>query len=418
MQINKSISFEYIPMPKLKTSTVGLFIHRRLNKDEAAKNAMLPRVLKRGSEFLKDRSEIEKYLDNIYGGDLRGGCFKKGEDQIMYFSVESITEKYVPDKEPLFEKMIKLLMSIVFNPLVENGGFSPLYVQQEKKNLIERIQAQKNDKRTYASQRCIEEMCKGTDFAIHSYGTLEDVEKIDAASLYEYYKDMIYNSKIDIFVSGECDEDEAVRLIKNALPVGEFSGGEVVLDGILKKDTPVTYTEEVMDVTQGKLSMGFTTGVDGVGDDYYALMVANSIFGGGAHSKLFNNVREKLSLCYYASSSVDRYKTLMVVNAGIEFENYQKAYDEILCQLDAVKKGDISELEYVSSINAIVNSLTSCFDDQFAMQSFRLSEKILKTGATLLECIQKIKSVKLEDVVRVSQGIRLDTVYFLKGGNV
>ena len=285
MQINKSISFEYIPMPKLKTSTVGLFIHRRLSKEEAAKNAMLPRVLKRGSQFLKDRSEIEKYLDNIYGGDLRGGCFKKGEDQIMYFSVESITEKYVPDKEPLFEKMIKLLMSIVFNPLVENGGFSPLYVQQEKKNLIERIQAQKNDKRTYASQRCIEEMCKGTDFAIHSYGTLEDVEKIDAASLYEYYKDMIYNSKIDIFVSGECDEEEAVRLIENALPSGEFGGGEVVLDGILKKDTPVAYTEEVMDVTQGKLSMGFTTGVDSTGDDYYALMVANSIFGGGAHAR-------------------------------------------------------------------------------------------------------------------------------------
>lgn len=416
MQINKSISFEYIPMPKLKTSTVSLFIHRRLTKEDAAKNAMLPRVLKRGCMLCPCRSEIEKYLDNIYGGDLRGGCFKKGEDQIMYFSVEAITEKYVPDKEPLFEKMIKLLMSVVFSPVTDKGGFLPEYIAQEKKNLIEAIQSQKNDKRTYASQRCVEEMCKGTDFAVHSYGTVEDVEKIDAVSLYEYYREMIYNSQIDIFISGECHEAEGARLIQESLPDGEFKGGKVELDGVLIKGGDPKYIEEVMDVTQGKLSMGFTTGLDGVGDDYYALMVANSIFGGGAHSKLFNNVREKLSLCYYASSSMDRYKTLMVVNAGIEFENYQKAYDEILNQLKDVQEGKVSELEYVSSINAIVNSLTSCFDDQFAMQSFRLSEKILNTGTTLQECIQKIKAVKLEDAVRVSKNIRLDTVYFLKGG--
>ena len=417
MQINKSISLEYIPMKKLKTSTVGVFIHRQLTKEDAAKNAILPRILKRGCELCKNRGEIEKYLDNIYGGDLRGGCFKKGEDQVMYFSVEAITEKYSPEKEPLFEKMINLLMSVVFRPVIHDGGFVPEYVAQEKKNLIERIESLKNDKRTYASQRCVEEMCKDTAFAVHSYGTIEDVSEIDEKSLYEYYLDMIYNSKIDIFVSGECDEQEAARLIKASLPYGAFNGGCICLDGILKKDGQVQYTEEVMDVTQGKLSMGFTTGVDGTGDDYYALMVANSIFGGGAHSKLFNNVREKLSLCYYASSSMDRYKTFLVVNAGIEFENYQKAYDEILNQLKAVQNGEVSELEYVSSINAIVNSLTSCFDDQFAMQSFRLSEKILKTGTSLEECIQKIKAVKLEDAVRVSKNIRLDTVYFLKGGN-
>ena len=158
MEINRSISLEYIPMKKLKTSTVGIFIHRQLTKESASKNAILPRILKRGCELCKTRAEIEKYLDNLYGGDLRGGCFKKGEDQIMYFSVEAITEKYSPEQEPLFENMIKLLMSVVFNPVTENGGFSEEYVAQEKKNLIERIESLKNDKRTYASQRCVEEL--------------------------------------------------------------------------------------------------------------------------------------------------------------------------------------------------------------------------------------------------------------------
>ncbi len=416
--INKSISIEYIPMTTLKTSTIGIFIHRRLNKEEASLNAILPRILKRGCELAKTRTEIEEYLDNLYGGDLRGGCFKKGEDQVIYFSVEAITEKYTLDKEPLFKRMIELLMSIVFNPVTENGGFKEEYVEQEKKNLAERIESLKNDKRSYASMRCVQEMCAGTDFAIPSYGTVEDVKKIDNTSLYEYYKELIRNSKIEIYISGECDSTEAAMLIKESLPSIEFCGGEIELDGILEKDSDVKYVEEQLDVTQGKLSMGFTSGIDPTDDKYFALMVANSIFGGGAHSKLFNNVREKLSLCYYASSSIDRYKTIIVVNAGIEFENYQKAYDEILNQLDAVKKGDISELEYVSSINAIINSLTSCFDDQFAMQSFRLSEGILKTEYTLHDCIEKIKAVTLEDAIAAAQNIRLDTVYFLKGASL
>ena len=226
---------------------------------------------------------------------------------------------------------------------------------------------------------------------------------------------MIFSSKIDIYLSGDCDAAEAERLIKKLIPEGEYSYEEIALEGAFENEGDVKYIEEKMDVTQGKLSMGFTTGIDGKSDDYYALMVANSIFGGGAHSKLFNNVREKLSLCYYASSSLDRYKTTLTVNAGIEFENYDKAYGEILNQLKAVQEGDISELEYVSSVSAIVNSLKSCFDDQYAMQSFSLSESILKTGETLEDCIEKIKKVTLEDAVRAAASIRLDTVYFLKG---
>ena len=416
--INKGISLDYIPMTKLKTSTVGIFIHRRLKKEEASLNAILPKILKRGCQLAKTRVEIEEYLDNLYGADLRGGSFKKGEDHVIYFSVEAITDKYTLDKEPLFKKMTELLMSIVFNPVTEEDGFKKAYVEQEKKNLIERIESLKNDKRSYASMRCVQEMCKGTDFATPSYGSVEDVKNIDSVSLYKYYKDLLQSSKIEIYVSGECDMEIAEKVIKDNLPDIEFCGGEIELDGILKKDSEVNYIEEKLDVTQGKLSMGFTTGIEPVGDEYFALMVANSIFGGGAHSKLFNNVREKLSLCYYASSSIDRYKSIMIVNAGIEFENYQKAYDEILNQLECVKKGEISELEYVSSINAIINSLTSCFDDQFAMQSFKLSEGILKTGNSLEKCIEKIKAVKLEDAVAAAQNIRLDTVYFLKGASV
>ena len=416
-KINDSITLHYIPMKKLKTSTIGVYIHRPLTADDASKNAIIPRILKRGCALCPSREEIENYLDECYGAELRGGCFKKGEDQVIYFTLESITEKYAPDDEPIFEKMLSLMMSVIFEPIEESGGFSEEFVRQEKKNAIEAIESIKNDKRSYASHRCVEEMCKGTAYAVASYGTTDGINDTDSKSLYEYYKNMIFKSGIDIFVSGECDEEKTAELIKKHLPNNSFTKSNIKIEGILQKSGDVNYIEEKMDVTQGKLSMGFTTGIDRASDDYYCLMVANSIFGGGAHSKLFNNVREKLSLCYYASSSVDRYKTFIVVNAGIEFENYQKAYDEILHQLENVKKGDISELEYVSSINAIVNSLKSCFDDQYAMQSYELSECILKTGIGLEDAIEKIKSVTIDDVVRVWKNVRLDTVYFLKGAD-
>lgn len=416
-KINESITFKYIPMQKLKTSTIGIFIHTQLKEDTVSMNALLPKVLKRGCRLCKDRAETEAYLDNLYGGELRGGCLKKGEDQILYFTIESICEKYSPDNEPLFEKMLSLIMSVVFDPYTENGAFCKEYVEQEKKNAIDRIESIKNNKRTYASKRCIAEMFKGTDFALPTGGTVSGMKEIDENKLYEHYKKLIFNSKINIYVSGDCDEEKAVNLISGMLPEGEYSFDSIKFEGIFKGNESLKNVEEKMDVTQGKLSMGFVTGIDGTGEDYYALMVANSIFGGGAHSKLFNNVREKLSLCYYASSSVDRYKSFMIVNAGIEFENYQKAYDEILNQLEDVKAGKISQLEYVSSINAIVNSLKSCFDDQFAMQSFNLSEEILNTGVGLEECIEKIKKVTIDDVIRVSKGMKLDTVYFLKGAD-
>ncbi len=413
--INDSVRLHYIPMKKLKTSTVGIYIHSQLSKETASMNAVLPGVLKRGCQLCKNRKEIEDYLDNLYGADLKKGCFKKGEDQIVCFFVETITEKYVPGNEELFEKLLKLIMSVVFEPVTENGCFVKEYVRQEKKNVIEHIESVKNDKRSYAAKRCVSEMCEGTDYAVPSYGIVEDVEKIDEKELYEHYKKLIHRSKIDIYISGECDEDKAFEIIKNSLPDGEYSSEKINFAGIVRNRGEIKNVEEKMDVTQGKLSMGFTTGIEGTSEDYFALMVANSIFGGGAHSKLFNNVREKLSLCYYASSSIDRYKTFLLVNSGIEFENYKKAYDEILKQLQDVKDGNISQLEYVSSINAIVNSLKSCFDDQYAMQSYYLSESILGTGISLEECIEKIKAVSIDDVVRVASGIELDTVYFLKG---
>ena len=172
-----------------------------------------------------------------------------------------------------------------------------------------------------------------------------------------------------------------------------------------------------MDVTQGKLAMGFLTNTTPHDSDYGALIVFNSIYGAGAHSKLFNNVREKLSLAYYASSQLERYKGLLIVNAGIEFENFKKAYDESLTQLEEIKKGNISELEFTSSIQSIINSYNSLYDDQRQIQNFYLGEHITGANRDIEKAKEQILNVRVEDVVKIANKLVLDTVYFLKGKN-
>lgn len=414
IQINENITLHYISMQKLKTSAMGIYIHRPLLKEEAALNGLLPFVLKRGCKLCPTTEDVSHYLDDLYGADLRAGVLKKGLDHIISFTCDSISEKYAPYNEPLFSDLTELMLSILLEPVTKDGAFLPEIVEQEKKNAIERVESIKNDKRSYAALKCSLHMFEGNKLSVSKYGTVEGISSITPKMLYEYYKKIITSSPIDIYLTGEWDENQISEKIKGKVKALNFQKGQIIKTDAFTDDRDVKYFDESMEVAQGKLSMGFTTGCSADNDDYWALMVANSIFGAGAHSKLFNNVREKLSLCYYASSGMDRYTGVINVNAGIEFENYQKAYDEILVQLKNLQAGEVSELEYVSSINALVNSLKSCLDDQYAMQSFALSEKVSGNDRSLDYVIDKIKNVSLEDAVRASAKIKLHTVYFLK----
>ena len=416
IKINENITLHYIPMQKLKTSSMGVYIHRPLCKEEAAYNGLLPFVLKRGCKKAPTVEEMSKYLDNLYGASIRAGVLKKGLDQVITFTCDSISEKYTPFDEPIFDDLTDLLVSVLLEPVIKDGGFSPDFVEQEKKNNIEQLESIINDKRSYAALKCARELYKGTDLEISKLGTVEDIKNITPQSLFEHYKKVISESPVDIVLSGEWDEERIAEKLKTAFSSVIFKNNEIRKTEPYIKKRDIQRVTEKLNVSQGKLSMGFITGVTSEDDDeYWSMMVANSIFGGGAHSKLFNNVREKLSLCYYASSGLDRYTGVLNVNAGIEFENFQKAYDEILVQLKELQSGNVSELEYVSSINAIVNSLKSCRDDQYAMQSFYLSEKVSGTGRELDYVIDKIKNVSVDMAVKASQKIKLDTVYFLTG---
>ena len=411
LKINSNINLYYIPMTTLKTTMIGVYMHRRLCEEEVSKNALLPYVLKRGCKLCPDSEAVAKYLENLYGAAFGASVLKQGDDQIIYLGFDSISDKYAPNGEALSRDITKLMMSVMFEP----DAFTNEVVEQEKKNAVDRILAEINDKRQYAMLRCSQEMCKGESFALSTLGTREGVGAITAQSLKAHYEDIITSSAIDIYVCGDADINALAEEIKKYTDKIAFKDAEIPKSEIFAGQGGVKRVTDHMDVVQGKLSMGFKTGISADNSDYPALMVMNSIYGGGAHSKLFNNVREKLSLCYYASSNLVKNKGIMFVNAGIEFENFQKAYDEILVQLDAVKNGEISELEFTSSIRAIENDLESYKDNQRMMQIYCLGQKIAGTNYSIDELKEKISRVTVEDVKRVAKNVELNTVYFLAG---
>ena len=341
---------------------------------------------------------------------------KKGEDQIISFETECISDKYVPDGEPLLEPLITLLCGIIFEPRIEDGGFCADIFAQEQKNLIDRIRSSVNDKRVYAHEKLCGILCEGTPYAVSRLGDEESAAGLERKELYEYYKKMITSSAIDIYVAGDADIDAVASAVSGCIKSMSFSAAKIPHTKILaaggKEPKEVT---EHMDVTQGKLAMGFTTGVAPEDGDYWGMVVANSIFGGGAHCKLFNNVREKLSLAYYANSQMHKFKGFIAVNAGVEFKNLQKAYDEVLIQLEALKNGEVTEQEFTASKMYLINNLNSYYDDQLYMQSFYLGEKVAGTNYDIDYYIKKLSEVTVEDAVAAAQKIRFECAYFLTG---
>lgn len=412
-EINDNITLTYIPMDKLKTTSVEFYIHRPLVKEDASKNAILPHILKRSCSLCRDSKEIAKYLENLYGAKFSAGIGKRGDDHLISFDFETISDKFAPFGEKLLSGVVDLALSMLFG---ERDGFSGDIFEQERKNSITKIENIINDKRVYALYRCQEEMAKGDRFSVPRLGYADEMRAMTKEELFDYYKEMIVSSPIDIYVCGEAEPEELCQKVKEYTSHIEFKKAEMPVSEILKKDTPVNFVTDHLDVTQGKLAVGFLTDTKSADEEYTALAVANAIFGGGAQSKLFNNVREKLSLAYYAGSMMDKSKGILMVNAGIEFENRQKAYDEIMVQLEEMKKGNITDLEFESSKGFMINSLTACYDDQHSLISYYLGEKMGQTHTSIEEKIEKIKKVTKEDAANAMKKVHLDTVYFLAGG--
>ena len=410
----KGIQFYRIKSDKFKTSRVDMFFVDNLEKNRASGNALLPSILKRGCAKYPSITEFERKLEELYGADIGGGTMKKGETHLIGFRMSHIADKYTLNKNKLFDECSKLLSCVLEHPLVEENGFKESVFTKERDNLITYIRSRVNNKMRFSLFRCIEEMCKGEAFSTPEEGTEEDALLLTPQNTFQLYKEMIRSYPAYVYISGEVDDESIQNFIDNFFEVERTSIKTIKTPDVKKVVDEVRKIDEAMDVNQGKLCLGFRTQIDPCSTDYYPLVVYNGILGGDTHSKLFQNVREKASLAYYAQSVLEKYKGLMIVMSGIEAENRQKAEEIILKQVEEMRKGNISKDEIDATKKSLETGMKSMQDSQGAIVDFFLSQHLTNCADDFETTAQKFQDVTVEDVIRVAQNIQLDTVYFLK----
>ncbi len=414
-EIKEGINLYYIEDRKYKTVSAALYLHRAIRRDEVTYNSLLSSVLNRGTRKLPDLNAVNEYLESLYGAACEVNIGKKYGVQSIISGFSAIADKYTGEKT--IEKCIGLLLDFMFDPKVVDGAFDKSYVESEKKNLKDYIEGLSNDKRSYANLRCIEELCEGELMGIRDTGYVEDIADINEKNLYEHYRSIITESPISIFVSGDVDIDMAVSAFKAYLDKIEFNIKPLENISDEPRNTEPKKVVDRFDVNQGKLALGFKTHTLAGTDEYYTMLVANSVFGGGAHSKLFNNVREKMSLAYYVGSRYTKFSGIMLVSSGVEFANFKKAEDEIMVQLDAVKNGEFTDDELYVAKQAVINVYRSYFDSQFYMRDYYIGNILYDIDDTIEEAIEKVNAVDRDMIKEVFSKASLQVRYYLTGLN-
>ena len=399
---------------KFKTGCFSLNLLRPMKKEEAAANALIPSVLLRGSERCPDIASISAKLDELYGASIGTLIRKKGEVQLVGFYCDYVQDEYVD--EPVFAPVMAFLAELLLNPRLENGAFPEAVVDSEKLNLENAMLSRINDKRTYAASQLIRTMCAGQPYGIPRIGEPEDLKNITAKSLYAHYWDLLATSRVELFYMGSLSPEAVTKVLQTVLadlpraeafvPVGTTPAPAA---------RPVQEKTERLDVTQGKLSLGFFTDITAKDPRYPALVLAATVFGGGATSKLFTNVREKMSLCYYASASFEKFKGVLSVSSGVEFSKLETAKTEILRQLEACKAGDITDDELESARGYLVSDLKIAMDSPGRLDDYYMGQILLEQDGTMEDLASAIARVTKQEAADAIQALRLDTIYALEG---
>lgn len=403
---------------KFKTGLLSVSFLAPLTREDAARNALIPSVLRRGTVRAPDMDAIAARLDSLYGARIEPVVRKLGEIQAVGFWADFIDDRYLPGGGTLLEDVASFLGELLLSPNTRGGLFLPQYVASEREKLLADIRARINDKNAYGRRRLIELMCAAEAYAVDVLGTEDEAESIGYVALTKHYRDLIATAPAEVFYCGSAEPERVEAALREALwnlPRGDIDwdiGTDIRLNTV---EEDARYLTEEMDVTQGRLVLGFRLGDCMEDPDPAVLRLMNAVYGAGVTSKLFLNVREKLSLCYYASSAVDIMKGIMLVASGIEPERYDEALAEILRQLDAVREGDITDEELAAARAMVVSELRGLSDSPGELESFWLRQNLLGLEYGPDELAALVLDVTREEIAGAAAGIVCDMVYFMRG---
>ena len=409
-----SVSLTSIQTNKFKTGMLSLSLSLPLTKPNSAHNSLISGVMRRGTEKYENAAALNRALDDLYAATVEFKSSRAGKRCVLTLSAEMLDNAYVADDIDVLDGVSEILSEMLLHPKTENGIFTDDAVTKEKTHVIDAIKAEINNPRAYASDRCAELLHRADD----DFSTLEDmlslVDTTTPASLYDYYKHLLNDSAMSVYYVGSEPIEKVSQVIRKRF--GDFVGknSDVTALSAEKHLNKIEKTEK-MAVSQGKLCLGFRTGVCASDDEYFATALFNEIFGGSPASKLFMNVRERMSLCYYCSSRYDSFMGNLTVSAGINVSDKDRTLDAILCQLDDIKNGKISDEELIAAKKAVAHSFRQIYDYPFELVAFYRNKELFGIKATPEGYAERFAGIGRDQIISAAKKVQLDSVFFLEG---
>jgi len=418
VDLKEGVKAHLIKNDIFKTNLICIMLTTPLKRETVTLNALIPFLLKRGTVNFPSQSDINKEFERMYGAGYNCGIDKIGDNQAIKFFIESISDEYTLEKEDLLKRSIDLLLDIILNPIMENGMFKDEFIDTEIDNLRKIIEAKIDNKDFYAFNRCIENMYEHRGFGLYKYGYLEDLENITNQKISKHYRELINNAKIDIYISGNFDENNLEKIllentnIKNLNPRKENYIVNNSSTEVKQNVENIRQIQEKMDIKQGKLVIGFNAlnkneNMTNIG------IVFNSILGDGANSMLFQNVREKAGLAYTASSNFNKLKNNIFVRCGIQICNYDKTVSIIKEQIENIRQGKFTDKDLQNAKSYIISGIKTIEAEQDTEIVFYIGQEISKIRFTIPEYIKSIESVTREQVIDFAKELQMNLIYFL-----
>lgn len=414
--IADGVHFNTIADPKFKHNRLSVNFIIALDKENVTDSVVVPYILKQGFEGCKTFKELSRKLDSLYGASLSCDISKFASNHILSLSIVGLDDRYAIDGEDLTAEYAHLLSNAVFSPNLKDGAFNEKVTKLEKENIIDTIESEINDKRTYAVGKCIETMFAGDAVAIKKYGYKEYAKKITPESAAKAFEEILKYATVEIMFTGCGNSQSAKEVFSSNFKKAKREPKEIRrIDFKEARDTVEEVCEE-MDVAQGKLVLGFKTGAAPKSvEERRALKVMCAMYGGTPVSLLFRNVREKMSLCYYCAARYNEATGIVLVDSGVEMHNKEKAYKEILNQLEMIKKGEFTDTDLLHTKLILSTALKSTTDSLWSTENWYLSQILLGTSVSPKEELELYNAVTREQIIQASKCVKLDSVYFLKG---
>lgn len=414
-RIAEGVWFGSIADSRFKTNLLTLNLVLPLRRETVTENALLPLVLEKGFRLFPTYREFSMKLNRLYGASVNTGCTKLGDNEVLTLSISTVDDAYALAGEALLRESAEILCGLLLDPVLRDGVLEPENLALQKQYLTDSIQAEINEKRSYAMGRALSIMFENEPYGLRKLGYVEDLGGITPESATAAYGSILETARIEILHVGAGNPAIAREVFAAAFQGVRRRPGELARTVVAQAGGSPKNVVEEKKVSQSKLCLGFKTGVGPDHPQLSAFRLMNSVLGGSPSSKLFLNVREKLSLCYYASSLYHRQKGLITVSSGIEFQNYQRAYDEIMAQLEAVQKGELEDWELEGARSTLLNSYATVGDSQGKLENFYLGQAATGQHETPADLARAIQDMTAERIYRAMSTVKLDTVYFLKG---